>query len=188
MGSAVSLRTDMEEQASLRLTKWSLALLIAILSAGIFLRVWPSAGLKGVGIDERDYAAYVEKAVKYGLSNYGRVVAHWAYLASNSPGAHRQSRSTSCVAFDVALVDNFAAHRHGDFRLSLRFHTSDARRRDINGGRAAANCSCATGVGGRLLCVFGCALRLVFSRESPSSAINRLVGRLRLRLFSSRTD
>jgi len=70
----VSLRTDMEEQASLRLTKWSLALLIVILSAGIFLRVWPSAGLKGVGIDERDYAAYVEKAVKYGLSNYGRVV------------------------------------------------------------------------------------------------------------------
>jgi len=73
-GSAVSLGTDMPERASLRLTKWSLALLIVILSAGIFLRVWPSAGLKGVGIDERDYAAYVGKGVKYGLSNYGRVV------------------------------------------------------------------------------------------------------------------
>ena len=70
----MSLRTDMQKQASLGLTKWSLALLIVILSAGIFLRVWPSAGVKGVGIDERDYAAYVGKGVKYGLSNYGRVV------------------------------------------------------------------------------------------------------------------
>ncbi len=64
----------MEEQASLRLTKWSLALLIVILSAGIFLRVWPSAGLKGISIDEHNYAIYVEKGMKYGLSNYGRVV------------------------------------------------------------------------------------------------------------------
>jgi hypothetical protein len=70
----VSLRTDMQKQASLRLTKWPLALLIVILSAGIFLRAWPSASFKGVGIDEGNYATYVGKGVKYGLGNYGRVV------------------------------------------------------------------------------------------------------------------
>jgi len=64
----------MQERASVRLTKWSLALLIVILSAGVFLRVWPSAGFKGVGVDEGNYAMYVEKGVKYGLSNYGRVI------------------------------------------------------------------------------------------------------------------
>jgi len=48
--------------------------MLVILSAGIFLRVWPSAGFKGLGIDERDYATYVRKGAKYGLSNYGRVI------------------------------------------------------------------------------------------------------------------
>ena len=57
-----------------RLTKASLALLIVILSAGVFLRAWPSASFKGIGIDEHNYATYVEKGVKYGLSNYGRVI------------------------------------------------------------------------------------------------------------------
>jgi hypothetical protein len=65
---------DMEDQASQRLTKWSLALLIVILSGGIFLRVWPSAGFKSVGVDEHQYAVYTEKGVEYGLSNYGRVI------------------------------------------------------------------------------------------------------------------
>src|SRR6266513_3084554 len=57
-----------------RLTKASLALLIVILSAGGFLRAWPSASFKGIGNDEHNYATYVEKGVKYGLSNYGRVI------------------------------------------------------------------------------------------------------------------
>jgi hypothetical protein len=57
-----------------RLTKASLALLIVILSVGVFLRVWPSASFKDVGIDERNYATYVGKGAKYGLSNYGRVI------------------------------------------------------------------------------------------------------------------
>jgi hypothetical protein len=57
-----------------RLTKASLALLIVILSVGVFLRAWPSASFKGIGNDEHNYASYVEKGVKYGLSNYGRVI------------------------------------------------------------------------------------------------------------------
>lgn len=69
-----------EETPSPRLTKWSVALLVVILSAGIFLRVWPSAAFNQVGIDEHNYATYVEKAVKYGLTNYGRVADE--YIAS----------------------------------------------------------------------------------------------------------
>jgi len=41
---------------------------------GVFLRAWPSASFKGIGNDEHNYATYVEKGVKYGLSNYGRVI------------------------------------------------------------------------------------------------------------------
>jgi len=48
--------------------------MVIILAIGIFLRAWPSASFKGVGIDEGNYATYVEKGVKYGLSNYGRVI------------------------------------------------------------------------------------------------------------------
>jgi hypothetical protein len=48
--------------------------MVIILAIGIFLRAWPSASFKGIGIDERNYATYVEKGVKYGLSNYGRVI------------------------------------------------------------------------------------------------------------------
>ncbi len=64
----------MEKEASARPTKWSLGLLVIILGAGIFLRIYPSAGFQGVGIDEHNYAVYVENAVKYGLTDYGRVV------------------------------------------------------------------------------------------------------------------
>src|SRR5438874_1496704 len=62
------------ESSPSRLTKTSLALLIVILSVGVFLRAWPSASFKGIGNDEHNYATYVEKGVKYGLSNYGRVI------------------------------------------------------------------------------------------------------------------
>jgi hypothetical protein len=63
-----------EQTSSNSLTKWSIGLLVLILAAGIFLRIWPSASFKGVGIDEGNYATYVGKGVKYGLSNYGRVI------------------------------------------------------------------------------------------------------------------
>ena len=75
MGNAVCARVDMDQRTSSHQSqKWSVTLMLVILSAGIFLRVWPSAGFKGLGIDERDYASYVGKGVKYGLSNYGRVI------------------------------------------------------------------------------------------------------------------
>jgi 4-amino-4-deoxy-L-arabinose transferase-like glycosyltransferase len=57
-----------------RLTTPSLILLALILAAGTFLRIWPSAGFKLVGIDEHNYATYVEQTLKYGLTGYGHVV------------------------------------------------------------------------------------------------------------------
>jgi len=75
MGNAVLARVDMDQRTSSHQSqKWSVALMLVIVSAGIFLRVWPSASFKDVGIDERNYATYVGKGVKYGLSNYGRVI------------------------------------------------------------------------------------------------------------------
>jgi hypothetical protein len=67
--------------------KWSIALLLVILAAGIFLRVWPSAGFTGVGIDEHQYAVYVEKAAQYGLGNYGRVVDEFIATQVRQPQA-----------------------------------------------------------------------------------------------------
>jgi 4-amino-4-deoxy-L-arabinose transferase-like glycosyltransferase len=57
-----------------RLSLWTAALLCLVLAGGIFLRLYPSAAFKGIGVDEHQYATYVEKAASYGLTNYGRVV------------------------------------------------------------------------------------------------------------------
>ncbi len=94
----------MAEQATLpRLKKWSVALLVVILSAGIFLRVWPSTGFRQlgddertqnppvalgqksgvwVGKDERFYSTYVAMAQKDGVWNFGNVVR--AYIQSQA--------------------------------------------------------------------------------------------------------
>ena len=73
----------MDEQATPhRLGKWSLALIIVILSGGIFLRAWPTGGFRGVGYDEGIYSTYVAMAQKDGLWNYGDVVH--AYLESQA--------------------------------------------------------------------------------------------------------
>ena len=63
-------------------SKSAIALLIIILSAGIFLRVWPSTGFHGIGIDEGFYSTYVEMAQKDGIWNYGDVVR--AYVESQA--------------------------------------------------------------------------------------------------------
>jgi 4-amino-4-deoxy-L-arabinose transferase-like glycosyltransferase len=63
-----------EQSAKRRLTTPSLILLALILAAGIFLRIWPTAGFKLVGIDEHNYATYVEQTLKYGLTDYGHVI------------------------------------------------------------------------------------------------------------------
>ena len=70
-------RALLDQHSSRGLKRLNLPIILAmvvILAIGIFLRAWPSASFKGVGIDEGNYATYVGKGVKYGLSNYGRVV------------------------------------------------------------------------------------------------------------------
>jgi len=68
----------MEEGSSSRCGRRQIALLIAILLAGIFLRAWPSAGFHEVGYDEGIYTGYVKMAQKEGIWNYPDVVR--AYL------------------------------------------------------------------------------------------------------------
>jgi 4-amino-4-deoxy-L-arabinose transferase-like glycosyltransferase len=83
MESAVFGRAQMDEQATpYRLGKWSLVLIIVILSGGIFLRAWPTGGLRRVGYDEGTYSTYVAMAQKDGLWNYGHVVR--AYIKSQA--------------------------------------------------------------------------------------------------------
>src|ERR1051325_3827594 len=62
--------------------KSAIALLIIVLSAGIFFRVWPNTGFHGIGIDEGFYSTYVEMAQKDGIRNYGDVVR--AYVQSQA--------------------------------------------------------------------------------------------------------
>src|SRR6202171_5059146 len=83
METALFGRAQMDTQATPhRLGKWSLALIIVILSGGVFLRVWPTSGLWHVGYDEGIYSTYGAMAQKDGLWNYGDVVR--AYLESQA--------------------------------------------------------------------------------------------------------
>src|SRR3954469_8689436 len=77
----------MEETESQRLTKWSIGLLVVVLAAGMFLRIWPSAGFKSVGVDEHQYAVYAAKAVSYGITSYGRVIDEFIVDQVHKPGA-----------------------------------------------------------------------------------------------------
>src|SRR5437899_4362703 len=75
MGSAVFDCMNIDGRASShRVGKSSLALMFVILSAGIFLRAWPTTGFHGVGYDEGIYARYVKTALKEGIWNYPDIV------------------------------------------------------------------------------------------------------------------
>jgi 4-amino-4-deoxy-L-arabinose transferase-like glycosyltransferase len=79
----------MDEHAlSPRLTKWSLALLITVLGAGIFLRAWPSTGFGQTGYDEGVYARYVKTALKEGgVSSYPELVIAYVQWQKERPDA-----------------------------------------------------------------------------------------------------
>ncbi|MGI8431151.1 MAG: phospholipid carrier-dependent glycosyltransferase, partial [Chthoniobacterales bacterium] len=53
--------------------------MMALLGAGIFLRLYPSAGYAGLGQDEGSYAIFVKQTQKVGFWNYDAVVQ--AYVA-----------------------------------------------------------------------------------------------------------
>ena len=97
-----------EQVTSSRSKKWSVALLVVILSVGIFLRIWPSAGFRQfgddarvqnppgalaqksgiwVGKDERAYSTYVAMAQKDGIWNFGDVVHAYVQLQTKRSDA-----------------------------------------------------------------------------------------------------
>jgi 4-amino-4-deoxy-L-arabinose transferase-like glycosyltransferase len=54
---------------------WPIALaIVIILAAGIFLRVYPSAGFSGLGVDEHAYMIFLKQIQRAGLINYDAVV------------------------------------------------------------------------------------------------------------------
>jgi 4-amino-4-deoxy-L-arabinose transferase-like glycosyltransferase len=63
-------RTKSAVSSHASMAKPSLVVLIGILAAGIFLRVWPSAGFHQVGYDEGIYNRYVQILLKHGVSSY----------------------------------------------------------------------------------------------------------------------
>jgi hypothetical protein len=74
-----------DQPLSGRLTRSSLALLIVVLIAGVFLRAWPSTGCHRTGFDEGVYSTYVAIAQKDGIWHYGNVVR--AYVQSQAKHA-----------------------------------------------------------------------------------------------------
>ena len=69
------------------MAKPSLFLLIGILAAGIFLRVWPSTGFHRVGYDEGIYSRYVQIALQNGLWNYADVAQGYVKWQGDRPDA-----------------------------------------------------------------------------------------------------
>jgi 4-amino-4-deoxy-L-arabinose transferase-like glycosyltransferase len=69
------------------MAKPSLLLLIGILAAGVFLRVWPSTGFRQVGYDEGIYSRYVRIALQNGLWNYADVAQGYVEWQDNRPDA-----------------------------------------------------------------------------------------------------
>jgi 4-amino-4-deoxy-L-arabinose transferase-like glycosyltransferase len=69
------------------MTKPSFFLLIGILAAGIFLRVWPSTGFHRVGYDEGIYSRYVQIALQEGLWNYADVAQGYVKWQGDRPDA-----------------------------------------------------------------------------------------------------
>ena len=104
--------------------KTAIALLIIILSGGIFLRAWPSTGFHKVGVDEGFYSTYVEMAQKDGIWNYGDVVH--AYLQSQAKHSDAIVPATrvgflipATIIANVAKVDPLTALRYTSLTASI---------------------------------------------------------------------
>jgi 4-amino-4-deoxy-L-arabinose transferase-like glycosyltransferase len=102
------------QPSSGRLTRSSLALLIVVLIAGIFLRAWPSTGFHRTGFDEAIYSTYVEIAQKNGIWDYENIVR--AYVQSQAKHANAFVPATrvgfllpACVLARVTHVNPLAA-------------------------------------------------------------------------------
>jgi len=67
--------------------RFFLPTLLLILSAGIVLRIYPSAAFKGVGFDEGLYKGYVTALVEHGMTSYPDISEQYVAIQSRLPSA-----------------------------------------------------------------------------------------------------
>src|SRR5437588_2791429 len=61
--------------------------MVVILALGIFLRIYPSAGFSGLGVDERGYMVFLKQIQRAGLTNYDSVVRVFVEKQYHRPDA-----------------------------------------------------------------------------------------------------
>src|SRR5437588_3689339 len=61
--------------------------MVVILAVGIFLRIYPSAGFSGLGVDERGYMVFLKQIQRAGLTNYDSVVRVFVEKQYHRPDA-----------------------------------------------------------------------------------------------------
>ena len=61
--------------------------MVVILAVGIFLRIYPSAGFSGLGVDERAYTVFLKQIQRAGLINYDAVVRVFVEKQYHRPDA-----------------------------------------------------------------------------------------------------
>jgi len=72
----------------LKRLNWPITLAMAIiLAVGIFLRVYPSAGFSGLGVDEHAYMVFLKQIQRAGLINYDAVVRVFVEKQYHRPDA-----------------------------------------------------------------------------------------------------
>jgi len=70
-----------------RLNSPSTLAMVTILAVGIFLRVYPSAGFSGLGVDEHAYMVFLKQIQRAGLINYDAVVRVFVEKQYHRPDA-----------------------------------------------------------------------------------------------------
>src|SRR5215210_2376987 len=74
----------MNDKSSIRL--WYAAVLV-VAAAGIFLRLYPTAGFTGIGFDENLYRTYVNQLRAGGLLHYPEIVKGYIEYQKTLPGS-----------------------------------------------------------------------------------------------------
>ncbi|HKP02833.1 MAG TPA: phospholipid carrier-dependent glycosyltransferase [Chthoniobacterales bacterium] len=81
------MNNETESPHSSRFSLVSLIAVALIGLAGIGLRVYPSAGFKGIGYDEGLYRGYVNNLISYGLGSYPEFAEHYVERQEKLPAA-----------------------------------------------------------------------------------------------------
>ena len=81
------MNNETESPHSSRFSLLSLIAVALIGLAGIGLRVYPSAGFKGIGYDEGLYRGYVNNLISYGLGSYPEFAEHYVERQEKLPAA-----------------------------------------------------------------------------------------------------